>query len=311
MIELLFFVDGILYNTAGLLLVALGILVLIRHTGFPDLTVDGSFTIGAAFFALTFSEGNSFFFAFTVALLSGAAAGLLTAFTNQVLGISKVVASVLSMTILILSAPYITGGATIGLLHPHGIQEAIQNIDERISNLLGGNHVYFHFATTLFWLTCALILGIVLFFFLSSKIGTALRYIGSAENPAFVGGHAARKLTLAGLMIGNALIAAGGAIEALRRGAYTANMGIGTLLLGLTIVILGEALIKTVKQRDFLTLHEQIIAILSGLIVYCTLLQLILSLGLNFVDLKLATTLLLLVLLGLAGRYFPNSKRLF
>jgi putative tryptophan/tyrosine transport system permease protein len=309
--DLVFFLDGVFYNSTGLLFVAVGIMVLIRHTGFPDLTVDGSFTIGAAIFALLFAHGVEFIFAFGAALAAGSLAGLLTAFANQVLGISKVVASVLSMTILILSAPYITGGATIGLLQTHGLQAMVQGIDVELSRTFASDHVYVHFATSALWLVLGVACAAVLYFFLRTRLGTALRYIGSAENPAFVGGRSARRLTVLGLAVGNALVAGGGAIESLRRGAYTANMGLGTLLLGLTIVILGEAVMKTFRQRDFLTLPEQFVGIAVGLLLYSVLLQGILSAGLSFIDLKLATTILLLLLLGIAGRFFPNSRRLF
>ncbi len=311
MSDLIFFVDGVFYNLTGLLFVALGILVLIRHTGFPDLTVDGSFTMGAALFAVSFSAGFGFFFALFLAMAAGIVSGLLTAFSNLVLGISKVVAGVLSMSVLILSAPYVSGGGTVGLLQLHGSQEFLNQLDVQISAAIGVDHLYVHFATALFWFAVGCALAGFLYRFLQSRLGTCVRYIGSAENPAFVGMHQTRLLTVLGLAIGNSLIAAGGAIEALRRGAYTVNMGIGTLLLGLTIVILGEAVMKTVKQRDYLTLREQFLGVGAGLLLYGILLQSILSLGLSYIDLKLATTLLLLVLLGIAGRFFPNTKRLF
>lgn len=311
MSDVVFFLDGVLYNSTGLLFVAVGILLLIRHTGFPDLTVDGSFTIGAALFAVIYTQGLGFFPALLGALAGGMAAGLLTAFANQVLGISKVVASVLSMTILVLSAPYITGGATIGLLQLYGLQAQLREADEAISTALAFDHLHVHVATSAFWFVLAAIALTLLYTFLRSRTGIALRYIGSAENPAFVGGPMAQHLTVLGLVMGNALVATGGAIEGLRRGAYTANMGLGTLLLGLTIVILGEAVMKAARQRDYLTLPEQFIGLVIGLILYSVLLQTILSTGLSYIDLKLATTILLLMLLAVAGRFFPNSRRLF
>jgi putative ABC transport system permease protein len=112
-------------------------------------------------------------------------------------------------------------------------------------------------------------------------------------------------------MAGNAIVALGGAVEAQRRGGYTNNMGIGMLLVGLAVLVLGEALIKSVRKRDHLRLSEYALAILVGSIVYCTGIQLLLAVRIDFVDLRLLTALFLLLLLGIAGRAYSSSTKLF
>ena len=120
-----------------------------------------------------------------------------------------------------------------------------------------------------------------------------------------------RLLNLTGLVIGNGLVAFGGAIEAERRGGYTSNMGLGIILVALATLILGEAIIKSFRQRDFLRLGEYIVAAFCGVFVYSIGIQLILWFDLAFVDLRLMTSLFLLLLLGIAGRFYSSSTRLF
>ena len=112
-------------------------------------------------------------------------------------------------------------------------------------------------------------------------------------------------------MSGNALVAIGGAVETQRRGGFTNNMGTGMLLVGLAVLILGEALIKSIRRREYLQLREYIWAVLVGCAVYAAGVQALLALQLQFVDIRLLTALLLLVLLGFAGRVHSSSTRLF
>src|SRR5580765_2401600 len=105
--DVLIFADSVLYNSTGLLFVVLGVFTSIRMSGFPDLTVDGSFTIGAALYSVLLASGWATPLALSAAALGGALGGLLTWTINDRLGVGKVVSSVLSMIILILSAPYV------------------------------------------------------------------------------------------------------------------------------------------------------------------------------------------------------------
>lgn len=311
MLELFYILDGVLYNVIGLFFVVLGILVLIRHTGFPDLTVDGSFTFGAAIFASTISHNNSLSLSLFLAVVFGCIAGGATALINQWLGVTKIVASVVSMTVFILLSPYIADGATIGLLEVDPLLEALRKLDTDLSRQLGIIGYSLHVWQVAFWSILLAILTAGIYSFMRSSLGTQLRYIGSAKNPSIVVKEAIPRFTLLGLLIGNACVALGGSIEAVRRGAFTANMGLGTLLVALTVLILGESILKIYLKRDYLHLNEQFISIFIGLFVYSCLLQFILRLGIDFLDLKLMTTVMLLGVLVFAGRFFPNSGRLF
>src|SRR5690348_5756010 len=112
--DVLIFTDSSIFNSTGLLFVVLGVVTSIRMSGFPDLTIDGSFTIGAALYSVLLVEGGTTPLALLVAAFGGALGGLLTWTINDQLGVGKVVSGVLSMIILVLSAPYISGGSTKG-----------------------------------------------------------------------------------------------------------------------------------------------------------------------------------------------------
>lgn len=305
-------IDAVLYNSAGLILIVLGALVLIRMTGFPDLTIDGSFTIGAVVYAVVASSGFGAILGFVAAVLAGTVAGLNTWFINTKLGVGKVVSGVLSMIILVLLAPYISGGSTQSLLNADTIHKSMNSIDRDISQVLINDIPYqLHFLTIGFWLLIVAISCMAVSFFMKSNLGIRLRYLGSANNPTLLNTKT-KLLTLAlGLGFGNGLVALGGAIEAEKRGGFTVNMGTGIILVALAAMVLGESLLKSYRKRDHLYLSESIIAVFLGCIVYSIGIQFLLKLNIAFVDLRLLTALFLLALLGFAGRYHSSSTKLF
>jgi len=310
--ESLIFLDAAIFNATGLLFVVLGVYCLIRVTGFPDLTVDGSFTIGAALYAAALVAGWTTPAALALAGLAGAAGGLITWFINCKLGVGKVVSSVLSMIILILSAPYVSGGSTISLLDLPTIHAAIDRIDANISaEVIGGRPYQLHVLFSAVWLGCYALVALAAFRALSMRPGLQLRYFGSAHNQVLLSPRRRLALLAAGLAIGNTLVAIGGAIEAQRRGGFTVNMGTGMILVALAVLVLGEALVKSLRKREYLHLREYAVAILIGIFVYCVGIQLLLALQIAVVDLRLLTALFLLILLAYAGYFHSSSTRLF
>lgn len=307
---MLLFVDQALYSLVGLSFVVLGVVTLIRYAGFPDLTVDGSFTISAAVFAVLIKSGQSPLVGFIAAFLVGALAGLATWSLNQILGMGKVVSGVLAMITLLLSAPYLANGASISLLEADSLSAALSGFDLELSRWLGTGQT-FHPATVLFWFSAFGLAVVGWSKLFSSRIGLRLRYFGSAASPTFLERVQRKWLLLFGLALGNGLIGCGAAIEAIRRGGYSSNMGLGTLLTGLAVMILGEAAIKMFRKRDYLHIGEQACGLVVGLLVYGLVIQIVLIIGPSGMDVRLATTLLLIILLGIAAKVFPNSARLF
>jgi len=312
MVDTLSIIDSALYNTPGFLLVALGVLISIRFAGFPDLTVDGSYTIGAALYALTIKATGAVGPAYLLAMLGGAVAGAMTAGINQFLGIGKIISSVLVMLLLILVVPYLTGGSTIGLLTHQSLIAQIAAIDTNLTRtLLGQVPFSLHILlTTFLFAICAIALSATYYFF-KRKPGIEVRYIGSAKNPTLLPKSRRVRAQFIGLMLGNSIIALGGSIEAERAGGFHQNMGLGIILVALAILILGESLLKSRAFRDQLYVGESMAAVAIGAIVYAVGVQVLLALNIAAVDVRLATTLFLLVMLAYASRRHPNSGRLF
>ena len=310
--NILFLIDSSLYNSTGYLFVALGILVSIRFMGFPDLTADGSFTLGAAVYAVCIKNGLPVFVCFLAAYFGGLIAGFMTTCINRGLKIGKIISSVLVMMFLITVVPYITGGSTIGLISVSHLFSELQQLDIALTRYVIGNpgfslHILF---TSVLLIIC--LAGILLIkYFFRTRIGIEMRYIGSSKQPSLISKRKNDLLLLLGLTTGNALIGIGGAIEAERHGGFSQNMGLGILLIGLSCLVLGESIIKSRLKRDYLTVSESLIAVIVGVLSYSFILQSLLAAGLTFLDVRLTTTLFLLVMLTFASKKHPNSGRLF
>lgn len=310
--DILLLLDSTLYNSTGYFLVALGLLVSIRFTGFPDLTVDGSFTIGAALFAMSVKADVPVALCFVLAVVGGGVAGAMTATANDVLKIGKIVSSVLVSIALITVAPYLVGGASVGLLREDHWLDALQRTDiEWTRALLPGSSFSLHLGFILVFLGLCALIGLGVWWFFVRRHGIQIRYMGSAAAPNLLTRSRRRVLLFVGLMLGNGLVGLGGAIEAQRNGGFNIGMGIGTILIGLAILVLGESVVKTRVRRDNLHVREYVLAVALGMVGYAFGLQLLLLLGLTFLDVRLTTTLLLLVLLAIAARKHPNSARFF
>lgn len=304
--------DSTLHNSTGFVFVVLGILISIRFTGFPDLTVDGSFTFGAALYAVGVQLHQPVILCLAVASIGGALGGVLTASVNRLCRIGQIISSILVMLFLVTIVPYITGGSTVGLLQEHHWLARVQHWDLAFTRSIWPEadfslHPLFIAVAAL--LAAALILGTWWFF--RTRLGVQIRYLGSATAPSLLSMFRQHALVFLGLAFGNGLVALGGAIEAERKGGFSQNMGLGVILIGLACLVLGESAIKTFVRRDHLHVGEYMLSAVLGVLAYSLVLQLLLLLGLTFLDVRLTTTVFLLLLLAIAARRHPNTARLF
>lgn len=304
--------DGALYNSTGYLFVVLGILISIRFTGYPDLTVDGSFTFGAALYVMGICLNLSVATGFLLAWGGGLVSGLLTAALNRYCRIGKIISSVLVMIFLITIVPYLTGGSTLGLLQQRHILADLHQWDMNLTRQIWPDSSFsLHLGFTGCFLFIAL--GIVLLTncFFNTRLGLQIRYFGSAVSPSLLTAAKRKAVLFIGLALGNGFVAIGGAIEAERKGGFSQNMGLGVLLIGLACLILGESIAKTFLRRNNLHVHEYLKAVICGVIGYCLVLQLLLYSGITFLDVRLTSTVFLFVLLTLASRRHSNRGSLF
>ena len=263
-------------------LVALGIVITFRILAFPDLTVDGSFPLGAAVVARLITEGVPPVYGIFMAIICGFLAGCCTGLLNTKLKINSLLAGILMMTILYSVNLRIMGRSNIQLLTVNTLLTPLENLDvNRFIPIIA------------FFFLVALCIKFLTDMFLHTQIGFAMRATGDNEQMIRTLGVNTDNMTVLGLGISNGFVALSGALVAQDQGFSDVGMGIGMIVAGLASIIIGEALFgkKTVQR---LTL-----AAIVGSIIYKFIISLGLRLGLAPTDLKMATGVMVILALGI------------
>ena len=263
-------------------LVALGIVITFRILAFPDLTVDGSFPLGAAVVARLLTEGVPPVYSIIAAIICGFLAGCCTGLLNTKLKINSLLAGILMMTILYSVNLRIMGRSNIQLLTVNTLLTPLENLDvNRFIPIIA------------FFFLVALCIKLLTDMFLHTQLGFAMRATGDNEQMIRTLGVNTDNMTILGIGISNGFVALSGALVAQDQGFADVGMGIGMIVAGLASIIIGEALFgkKTVQR---LTL-----AAIVGSIIYKFIISLGLRLGLAPTDLKLATGVMVILALGI------------
>ena len=257
--------------------VTLAALITFRMAGFPDLSVDGVFALGAALFARCYVAGFGVFISVCLAVLSGIVAGLVTASISQRLKIHPLLASVLVLTVLHTINLRILGKPNLPLI--------------RLSEDLPESPVVMF---ALFVVVSVVVLIAVCLFFLT-ELGCALRTTGSS--PLFLAsvGRSPSLYRLALVSFAGGLVASAGCMLALRYRYADVYIGNGVIIIGIASLIIGE---KMWRRRPF---FNQMLAVPTGILVYEFSAAIALSIGLSPVDVKLATGLVAIMLLALGS----------
>ncbi|MBY0501929.1 MAG: ABC transporter permease [Alphaproteobacteria bacterium] len=264
---------GLLYG-----LVAMGVLLSFRILDFPDLTVDGSFPLGAAVCAVLIVSGVNPWMATFYSILAGMAAGFTTAWISVRWNILHLLASILTMTALYSINLRVMGRPNIALLGEQTIFTPLENSSFP--------HIYV-MATAMF--VIAALFFVVMYFFLSSEKGLAMRATGANSRMAKAQGIAVNSYTLFGIALSNGLVALAGALFAQSQGFADVSMGVGTIIIGLAAVIVGEAFFNPKR------ICAALIACILGSIFYYLVRAMALNasfLGLQASDLNLVTAIL-------------------
>jgi len=278
--------SGLIYG-----LVALGVLISFRTLDFPDLTADGSFPLGGAVAGISIIAGVNPWLACLFGMLAGSVAGIVTAWLHVKLGILQLLASILVMVALYSVNLRIMGAPNLPLL--------------------GEQTVFTSFVTDSngYWMRC-LVIGMVVIlaklfldWFYNTETGLSMRATGSNLRMAQAQGINTSKMTIIGMAISNGLIALAGALFVQTQGGADISIGIGTIVIGLAAVIIGETIIPA-KRIWLITL-----AVIIGAMLYKLFIQVALSssalrsIGFGPQDLNLITALLVVLALVL-----PKAK---
>ncbi|HEY4075211.1 MAG TPA: ABC transporter permease [Herbaspirillum sp.] len=270
-------------------LVALGVLISFRILKFPDLTVDGSFPLGGAVAAVLIEAGVNPFLATAAAIAAGALAGFITGWLNVGLKIMDLLASILMMIALYSINLRIMGKPNVALINDPTI----------FSSLPGWLPDYVERPLALLVIVAAV--KLLLDWFFSSEIGLAMRATGANPRMARAQGISTDRTILLGMALSNSLVALAGALFAQTQGGSDISMGIGTIVIGLAAVIVGESILPA-RRMLYTTL-----AVILGAILYRFFIALALNsdfIGLQAQDLNLVTAVLVTIALVI-----PMAKR--
>ena len=272
-------------------LVALGVFLSFRVLSFPDLTVDGSFPLGAAVAASAIVAGIDPYLATGLAIVAGALAGLVTAALNVRFRILHLLASILTMIALFSINLRIMGRPNIALITEPTVLSPLEGLG------LAGPVL-----TPLFVGAIVLTVALLLARFLASDYGLGMRATGANPRMARAQGIETGRTVCVGMALSNAMVALGGALFAQTNGFADITIGTGTIVVGLAAVIVGETILPA--RRIGLV----ILACVLGSILYRLAIAAALNadvLGLEASDLNLVTAVLVGLALILPGARNP------
>ena len=264
-------------------IMALGVFLTFRVLDIADLSVEGTFPLGAAVAATLIDAGHSVWFAMLIALIAGCIGGTVTALLTTKLKIPALLSGILTMIGLYSVNLMIMGKANVPLLRA----ETVFTLTE---DLFGVSSVV---ATLIVGLIATTVVGVIMYWFFGTVLGTAIRATGCNPQMARAQGITTNVMVILGLLISNGLVALSGALVAQSNGFADVGMGTGTIVIGLASVIIGEVLFGTRSFKNWL------ISVVLGSVVYRAVIAIVLELGMPPNDLKLFTAVLVAIALSL------------
>lgn len=278
-------------------LLAMGVYLSFRIFSFPDITAEGSITLGAAVAATLLVNGANPWTATLAAFAAGLVAGAVTGVLYAKFRINGLLAGILTMTALYSINLHIMGRSNTPLLSQATFVTQAEQIGKRLLNgaesvNLFGWDVAIRDASMLVLTAMAIALvGCLMYWFFRTDLGTAMRATGDNSQMIRALGVDDGSMVILGLALSNGLIAASGAVLAQYQGFADVQMGIGMLVWGLASVIIGEALIGT-RALGF-----AITGAVMGSVFFRLLVAIALRWGLDPNDLKLITAIFVFVAL--------------
>ena len=273
-------------------LLALGVFITFRILDVADLTVEGSFPMGAAISAVLITMGVNPWVTVIVAGIGGMIAGAVTGWIHTKLKIPALLAGILTMIALYSVNLHIMGKANISLLRMDTVYSVIHGVG--ISNAM---------ALTIIGVAVTIVVGLFLFWFFGTELGTSIRATGVNPQMIRAQGVNTDSMIVLGLLLSNGFVAVSGALIAQSQGFADIGMGVGTIVIGLASVIIGEVLFtsSSIVRKLFgnSSFVLSLVAVVFGSIIYRIVIATVLYLGMPPNDLKLFTAILVALALSL------------
>lgn len=277
--------QGLIYG-----IMALGIYISYKILDFPDLTVDGTFPLGAAVSTALVTVGVNPWLCLLAAVIAGAAAGCITGFLHIKLKIKDLLSGILVMT----------GQYSINYRIVGSPNEFLMTQPTIFSSVKQGSPIFqYKYLILLLIITAAV--KILLDLYLKTKSGFLLKSVGDNEGLVVTLAQNPGKIKIIGLAIANALVSLSGALYCQRSMQFDISSGTGTMVMGLAAVIIGTTVFKKLKFMKITT------GVILGMIVYKACITVALSSGLQSSDTKLVVTILFLATL-LLNNVLNKSK---
>ncbi|MGI6493096.1 MAG: ABC transporter permease [Pelotomaculum sp.] len=277
--------------TQGLIfaLLSYGVYITYKILDFPDLTVDGSFPLGAAVTAVLLTMGLNPYLTLPVAMAVGALAGLVTGFIHVKLQVRDLLAGIITMTGLFSINLQIAGSNL-------AIDRATDTIFTAAPTMALFGSMPLIYRKLVVCLILAVVFKLILDVYFNTQSGLLLRAVGDNSTLVTTLAKDKGRVKILGLVIANTLVALAGAVVCHEQRAFSSTMGTGQVVFGLATVIIGTTLFKNLGFVKGTT------AVMVGSILYKACIQVAISLGLPANLLKLVTAVLFLIILVLGNR---------
>jgi putative tryptophan/tyrosine transport system permease protein len=272
--------QGLGYGAMGL-----GIYISLRIFNIPDITTDGSYTLGGAITAISLVSGYSPVIALLLSLAGGMLAGISTGLIHTKLKVNALLAGILVMTALYSINLVIMGRSNVPVIDVKNIFSIIGTDDNSIIKM------------TVVLLIFIAILVLFITWLLRTDLGLAMRATGNSEQMVKSGGVNTSYMKIGGLALANGLTALSGYMLVQYQGFADISMGIGIVISGLASVMIGESITRMFR---FNSIALQVISVIAGSIIFRLILAFTLSLGLNPNYLKLTTSVIVLAVLSVS-----------
>ncbi|MFB0917694.1 MAG: ABC transporter permease [Clostridiaceae bacterium] len=278
--------SGLIISTAGLGLLwavmALGVFISYRILDIADLSVEGTFPLGGAVSAVLITKGASPFLSLAAAAAAGMVAGAVTGLLHTKLKIPALLSGILTMIAMYSINLRVMGKANLSLIGEDTVFSLTKRLTGNMSTaavLVGGISV--------------IVITLVMYWYFGTEIGMAIRATGFNKDMISAQGVDPDNAILMGLILSNGLVAFAGALISQNNGFADVGMGIGTIVIGLASVIIGEVIFGA---RSF---KNNLISIVLGSVVYRAVIAIVLNLGMHPNDLKLFTAVIVAIALAL------------